>query len=340
MNEAEVYRNTIYRVVHGSRAYGTHRPDSDRDEKGVCIPTDPSYYFGSKNFEQKDKGWSDNNDRVIYDIRKFFNLALSCNPNIIEILYADESDIIDMDDLGEELRANRDMFLSRAAARTFVGYAVSQLHRIRGHKKWLDNPPERPEEEDFWHEHVLTYKDRQFAREFDGHEFIVYPAEGLDLEELVGEKLAKVLQEAQGSEYPLSVPSGPVIIKHFDKVAFKAANKKFGQYTAWRRDRNPDRAAIEAEHGFDRKHAYHLIRLLRMGKEIITEGKVLVRRPDAQELLDIRNGKKYTYDELVAYAEELKEEVNLAVAGSPLPKAPDTEAAEKLLLKLIRAQLS
>lgn len=310
MEEATIYRDTIYRVLHGSRAYGTHRPDSDRDEKGVCILRDPRYYYGFHRFEQKDKGWEDGNDRVIYDIRKFVALALDCNPNIIEMLYADEQDILHIDELGSILRKSRDLFLTQRAARTFVGYAVSQLHRIRGHYSWLQNPPELPVAEDYLHEHTLLsdgVSDQQtWEREFDNH--------------------------------VIRVISGKARIEHHDKGAFKTANKKYKQYTDWRQKRNPDRAAIEAEYGYDCKHAYHLIRLLRMGKEILTDGTVQVKRSDAAELLDIRNG-KFKYDELVAYAEELKIEVNQAQEKSPLPKNPDADEAEKLLMILVEARL-
>ena len=321
MNEKEIYRNTIYRVVHGSRAYGTHRPDSDFDEKGVCILDDPRYYFGTKNFEQKDKGWEDGNDRVIFDIRKFFNLALSCNPNIVEILYVDDSDILHIDELGKRLREAREIFLSRMAAKTFVGYAVNQLNRIRGHKSWHDNAPAKPVEEDYWHRHEIGVGDPNFKREFDNHHFYVE---------------APTLLERDAVTYH----PDPVILHHFDEAGFKAAKKKYKQYLDWKKHRNPDRARIEAEHGFDRKHAYHLIRLLRMGKEIITEGKVRVKRPDAKELLDIRNGLKFSYDELVDYADTLKEEVNASVANSPLPAKPDYERAEALLTELVQAQLA
>src|SRR5579875_1443529 len=37
-------------------------------------------------------------------------------------------------------------------------------------------------------------------------------------------------------------------------------------------------------HGYDTKNAMHLVRLYRMGYEILTEGVVRVRRPDAKEL--------------------------------------------------------
>lgn len=312
VNEKEIYENTIYRVVHGSRAYGTHRPDSDRDEKGVCILADPKYYFGTASFEQKDIGWEDNNDRVIFDIRKFFKLALACNPNIVEILYVDDEDILYIDELGMKLRSSRDIFLSRKAAGTFVGYANSQLARIRGHKSWLDSDLVKPKEENFWHEHSLGCSDPPYKKELDNHCFIVEPP---------------------------TLDTGVVKFRHFDGAGFKAANKQYRQYLDWKKHRNPDRARIEAEHGFDRKHAYHLIRLLRMGKEIITEGVVRVRRQDAAELLDIRHGRKFSYDELVSYADNLAKEVRQAVDISPLPDEPDYLAAESLLVELIRSRL-
>ena len=68
------------------------------------------------------------------------------------------------------------------------------------------------------------------------------------------------------------------------------------------------------------------------------KGKVIVKRPDAQELNDIRNG-KFTYPELIEYAEQLKEEVRSAEKTSPLPSNPDYHRAENLLIKLIKNHL-
>jgi uncharacterized protein len=312
MNEQEVYDDTIYRVVHGSRAYGTHRPDSDWDEKGVCIPSNPRYYYGNLTFEQKDKGWSDGSDRSIMDLRKFVGLALKCNPNIIEILYVDESDILHMDDLGKELRDNRDIFLSRLAAATFTGYAISQLKRMRGHYDWLTKPPEEPNKDDFWKTRVLTASSDPVSITLENHVFEVTPGK----------------------------QSGTVAtVRHFDGKTYSAAKKRFNNYQRWLRDRNPARAELEAKHSFDVKHAYHLVRILRMGKEILGEGLVQVKRPDAAEILEIRDG-KFKYEELISYAEELKEEVDSLVESSPLPEEPDFEAAEALTMRLIQKRLN
>src|SRR4029077_14614567 len=92
-----------------------------------------------------------------------------------------------------------------------------------------------------------------------------------------------------------------------------------------------------AVHG-NSKHAMHLVRLLRMGYEIITTGQVIVKRPDREELLAIRNGAK-TYEEIIAYAEEMEAKIAEAEKLSPLPWSPDHAAIEQLQIDMIRDAL-
>jgi len=115
--------------------------------------------------------------------------------------------------------------------------------------------------------------------------------------------------------------------------AYRAALKHHDHYRTWRRDRNPERAALEARHGYDTKHAQHLCRLLRMGAEVLEEGVVRVRRPDAEWLRGIRRG-MLGYDELLELVRRELELLPGRVAVSPLPEEPDTEAAEALVIDL------
>ena len=87
-----------------------------------------------------------------------------------------------------------------------------------------------------------------------------------------------------------------------------------------------------AIHG-NTKHAMHLLRLLRMGEEILREGVVRVLRPDAEWLLAVRNG-ALTYDEVLTYAAEHKARLAATIAHSPLPEEPDEQAADRLLIEL------
>lgn len=84
--------------------------------------------------------------------------------------------------------------------------------------------------------------------------------------------------------------------------------------------RNPDRAKLEQEHGYDTKHAMHLVRLLRMGLEVLQEGQLQVFRQDAAELLEIRDG-KYSLAEILELASDLDQQ--LSQAPSDLPSKVD-----------------
>ena len=68
----------IFEGVTGSQAYGTSDELSDVDRRGVCIPP-LSVLLGFQNFDQKD-GWEGKyEDRVIYNLKKFFLLVGSNN---------------------------------------------------------------------------------------------------------------------------------------------------------------------------------------------------------------------------------------------------------------------
>ena len=128
---------------------------------------------------------------------------------------------------------------------------------------------------------------------------------------------------------------------------YEAAARHWKQYEEWRTRRNPARATLEAEYGYDVKHAAHLVRLLRMGREILTTGRVHVWRGasdggpgDAEELRAIRNG-AWDYDALVAWAEQEDAALETLVREKKyvVPKAPDRAAIDALCVSIVRASL-
>ena len=72
----------IFRGVVGSRAYGTDRPGSDEDIRGVFLVPPLEYALLAAPPEQVA---DERNDRVYYSLRRFAELAAASNPNALEL---------------------------------------------------------------------------------------------------------------------------------------------------------------------------------------------------------------------------------------------------------------
>ena len=299
MTPTRVFENTILFILGGSHLYGTNTDGSDLDFRGVAVPPYGEYYLGFHEFEQYDPK---NVDLTIFGLRKFVKLAAACNPNIIELLFAPKDKIIYCDEFGESLIGLREAFLSRRARHTFTGYAHSQLTRIKNHKKWIDNPPSKPDRAEMGL--PLNAK--------------VIPPDKVDAARSLGRNF---FSEEQWS-----------LIER--EQAYRAAKKEWDNYRSWKANRNPARYEMECKFGYDGKHAMHLVRLLRMGFEIISEGKVVVARPDAEELLSIRSG-EWKFEQLLEYASTMEVKIEAAEADSPLPWGVDIMSIENWLISVL-----
>lgn len=77
-----------------------------------------------------------------------------------------------------------------------------------------------------------------------------------------------------------------------------------------------------------------------MCREVLTTGKVIVKRPDREELLSIRNG-SWTYEQLIEFAEKEERELNeLYNTSTILPKVPDKDKLDRLVIQLVERSLS
>lgn len=345
---------TVLLVRHGSHAYGTNTVTSDEDFKGVAIP--PSKYFhGFQHvFEQAELKAPDP-DVVIYDIRKFFKLAADCNPNIIEVLHTAPEDHFIVDPIGELILEHKDDFLSKKIKHTFMGYSISQLKRIKTHKKWIMNPPSAPptRKDLGLPEQTLIPKDQLMAAEseiqkeldrfqFDFLEGLEESAK-IEIKNTVAEMLGEL--KITSDQHWMSAARKIGLSDNFIELLQKERNytnlkRDWDQYQNWKKTRNSARSALEEKYGYDTKHAYHLVRLIRMCREVLTTGKVIVKRPDREELLAIRNG-IWSYEQLIEFAtneeillNELYKNTNI------LPKTPNMNKLDELAIKLIEKSLS
>lgn len=134
-----------------------------------------------------------------------------------------------------------------------------------------------------------------------------------------------------GNSHTLGTPK---LLVKFNRGVYEAAKDTWANYWQWKKERNKKRSVLEEQFGYDTKHAMHLVRLLRMGAEALETGVLNVRRPDAEELLRIRDG-AWSYDQLVKYAEEVDEYVkNDLYKRTHLPRKADVHLAAKIMMEV------
>jgi uncharacterized protein len=343
--------NTIYLTKHGSHCYGTNRPDSDLDLRGICIPP-KQYYLGIlNNFEQ-----SINNhpvDITVFAINKFTKLAMDANPNALEIIFTNPEDHIFVSPVGESLLSIRDYFLSKKARFTLAGYARSQLKRIHTHRRWLLSPilikPERkdfglPENHKLIPEHQLLEIEAAIRKVLDGWQ---PDTSGMDNDTAIKFKneLYDILVDLKVNHDDMDLYAARYLglddnlVEAFKKERqYKIALRDWGNYKEWEKERNQVRAELEAKYHYDTKHGMHLVRLYRQCIELLRDGKLNVKRPDAQELLEIRNG-AWTFDQLISWADEQDKLIDELYKTSTLPKEPNRVKINEWLVNTVSSAL-
>lgn len=155
--------NTHYETIMGSVAYGVSADTSDMDVYGFAIPNKDEVFphlrgevlgFGRqiKRFDQyqehhiQDRDAMAGHGRVyditIYNIVRYFMLAMENNPNIVDSLFTKQTCVLHCTEIGNMVRDARKKFLHKGCWPKFKGYAYSQLHKIH-----IKNPMEGKRQE-------------------------------------------------------------------------------------------------------------------------------------------------------------------------------------------------
>ena len=332
----------IMTCIAGSNLYGTSTPLSDIDERGVFVP-DYRYFLGFTNrieqFEDKQS------DTVYFELRKFLHLACENNPNIIELLFVPESKMRSCEKEWEEIINYRSYFLSTKSKFTFTGYAHSQFNRIKLHRRWLMYPPtKQPERKDFGlleNRSTLT-KDQigafnvLLALKLENIKEFHPLKEQIELmnETYDFKALCQQFRDVEPKALQEIIPITDEFIEIIQKEnAYAVASHEWNLYQNWKKSRNPERAILEQKYGFDTKHGSHLLRLISEGKELLTTGLITFPRPDAEYLLEVKNG-KYKYEEIEGLLKSYDKEFNVYYENSPLPRTANRNKVDELCIKI------
>jgi predicted nucleotidyltransferase len=336
----DVGAHALFLTLAGSHAHGTARADSDIDLRGVTRAPLSVRLSLFRSFEQIEftvagSSWqqplwhevlarlqvhptaagalSTKTEAVVFEVAKFLRLCAEANPNALEILFADQRDWVFDTPAWRTIHAARSEFLTRKVQQTYLGYGLSQLKRIRTHRSWLLTPPAaKPTRAAFGLPEQGTFSADDRAR------------------------LTSLIESS--SDTARSLP--PDVLATLDaEKRYLGALKHWHAYETWQVERNPARAELERKHGYDTKHAAHLIRLMRMGLEVLLEGELRVRRPDAEELRAIRDG-ALTYDALIEEATQLEARMKASLETSSLPEDIDRDRIDALAMGVLDLQAS
>jgi hypothetical protein len=349
--------NTIFRAIVGSQAYGTSLPTSDTDYKGIyAAPYSELVGFGYR--EQIEI----NKDETLYEIRRFLTLASSGNPTVLELLFSPDDCVTHSSSAYEILKEQRNLFITKACANSFAGYAIQQIKKARGLDKKMNWEKSRMERKDLL----------DFCYVFDAIERVTMPCKkfldywGLHQENVGlvridhmrdcyhlfydyvsavsdgGTRMEKLnykgIAGPESNEVRLSsVPkhTSPVALLYFNKDGYSIHCKDYREYQQWLETRNTTRYVDTITHGqkIDGKNLMHCVRLLDMAEEIASGQGVNIRRPNREELLKIRRG-EVKLDELLDTCESRVKRIDNLFKESTLPDSVDSRVINSLLLTI------
>ena len=121
----------------------------------------------------------------------------------------------------------------------------------------------------------------------------------------------------------------------YNKDGYIQHCRDYKSYQTWLEQRNEQRWIDVKTHDqkIDGKNMMHCRRLMDMAREIAEGRGIIVRRPNAQELIDIRQG-KIDLQTLINHVETEIKEVDLLYKTSTLPDSVDIKLVEGILIDI------
>lgn len=305
--EQDLGDQLLYLVLNGSKGYGTSLGHSDTDIRGVAIER-KEVLLGLETFEQYEELET---DTVVYGLKKYVQLLMRNNPSALEFLGAAEENILYLSPVGKALRQSKELFLSKQVGHTFGQYATAQLRRLQNALA-RDQYPQAEKEKHLYNvlKNQIAHFNRQYTS-FDEHGI------RLNLEQSeMRKEISQITMDINLKDYPL---------RDFVNIYGEMSNvvKDYTKLNKRNRKKTDDKLF---------KHAMHLIRILKMGIEILEEGQInTFREKDRDELISIRKG-NYTFDEIFSMINYYEEEHQRALAKTTLPEYPDKTRINKALM--------
>ena len=297
----------IVKIIFGSQLYGTATAQSDKDFKGVGLPTWHQIALGKipKHIEMhstgdpKGKNSAEDVDTEIFSLHEFIKLALEGQTVAIDMLHAPEACLIQRSHIWDRIVANRHRFYSKNI-HSFLGYAIGQAAKygIKGSRlnnaktmlQWLESLPP-------------AARLGEYSEDAPSGEHITCSEDHIEV-------CGKKLQHTCKIDYLIN------IIRQFvDSYGARA------------------RMAANNE-GIDWKAVSHALRAAYQMRELFSEGTVTFPRPEAAFLTRVKTG-QLDYSHVGQVLEGLIDEVKGLREQCTLPDQPDHEYWEDFLIGIV-----
>jgi len=344
INDLKKRNLILLECISGSKAYGLSIPTSDTDIRGVFyLPRD--HFYGLNYVPQVSDA---TNDIVYYELGRFIELLGKNNPNILELLATPVDKTLIRHPIMDEIKP--EMFLSKKCKDTFGGYAFTQVRKATGLNKKIMNPMDKRKKTVLEFCYLLHAQGAilllkwltETGRQQENIGLVSIPhfrdTYGLYYDQEGTLNYAGVMKKENATTVLLSsIPKqeSPINYLHFNQDGYKKYCKDYREYWKWVEKRNEARFqnTIESGKNYDAKNMMHTFRLLDMAIEILRDGRVVVERPNRAELLSIRRG-EWEYKDLINKAEEKMQELERMFKTSTLPREPNNQKVNALLVKL------
>lgn len=311
----------VVRVLHGSHLYGTSTPASDMDYKGVHIPSGRALILQraenvvdrTNKVSEGIKNAAEDTDDQSFSLQKFFGMLAVGDTVATEILFAPPSATVYEDEEWAAIREIGHSLLNRQC-RGFVGYCRRQAAKygIKGSR-------------------MAACKDivELLTAAIDAHGTTAKVA-------VMANDLARFCAAHEFSQIEIITSQAGTDVPHLDvvdrkvpftanlKMAYDIYAKVYENYGA------RSRAAMNNE-GIDWKAVSHAVRVARQAIELLSTGRIKFPRPDAEELLAIKQG-LVPYNVVSAQLEALVERVEEVAPTSRLPEKSDHRLIDEAVL--------
>lgn len=306
----------IVRMIGGSHLYGSNVETSDLDLKGVYIPEGQDILL--QQVRDAVVSHSPGEDCEIFSVQKFLNMVMQGQVVALDMLFTPERLYTQPPEPEWRcIQINQERFLSRGI-QAFVGYCRQQARRysvkieryqaVRSlcdflRRASIDNPSG-------------TLAGTFRVEDVPGLQAFVDQADDYTFIEDITLANGKVIPHLSCCETRVPV-TAPL------KVARETYRRKFDAYGK----RVTRRENVDAK---DWKAMYHAVRVGYEAIEFLEAGKITFPRPEAQFLLEVRQG-RIPYDKVSDLIEGNLGRIERSLEASRLPEKPDREYADRLV---------